>query len=643
MKRFLFYASLCATAFCAAPCRVQSQPADGPQLTVREASGDVAIVVRTLRWMPYEEFAPGDKLWGDARARVLALEYQVVPEASWKGLGGRNFDIQLEAHDDRGNVGRSLGSTQGDRARCAWYNLDPRASKITFEWRLQHPDVPAQSRRERSHAIEWRDVPLPASWAGISEQRDAGWPLHGFEATTPLGTRVVLDSLGRWSSNTPDPGDDRMSLNFSLFPSGKIDGLKSSVRTRTGQIIDSTGRDLMTKGNATGFSSTSPEAGSSGRASGSLILLNMPAPGATTLRVRLDAIDESPALSDPKWRRDLKLEADGKTLQWTPEPDPPAPVAQGKGEQVNVIVDSIKSNGARGNYANRQVRLWLKPAATDAATDAAATPSWQLKKLEVRSGGRSQIVDDLERRSGSSNHDLMWHADGTPARPGESGLEFTIPILAEEANAGGNPATADFVLTATCKRRVVREFMVSGLAFPSRPGAALEPGLAFEHADGSRLIVRRVGLLGRGSVPAKAEKIVVAMEFRPAHQAAPSEKAKFSFSAGEPREENGIYYPSVPNGNLLSATSGQSGDAWPGLISATVTRDADGRATITPGASLAPTDAASAGRKLQFWYTAFFEVSDAAIEALSFKVRVVEAEETGAETITLNNVPLPAP
>ena len=631
---------LMATTLSALVCPLYAQPADGPLALVRDEQGEVAIAITRLKWMSFGEFQEQQKQkpWGDATERVLAVEYEIKPlGGDWKRAGAPINIVKTVAHDDRDIAAlRLYGSSGGGRGRAAWGKFNPTAKNLTLTWDIGLPDAPPASAARSDEAVVLRGVPLPVSWEGISKTKP--FVVQNFAATTQRGTRVVLDSLWLQGAATPDASDDRLVLNFALFPSPTVPDMEVGITTE--KLLDNSGGDLM-KGQRINAQLKAPRAGVVAQP---MTMQTAPTPEAKTLDLQIKIAEDAPSLQQQRWFRHLEYTFAAADLDAAPPLEVAPPLAQTQGERSAATVESIKSIKANGNDYYR-LRIWLKTAAK-AATPPNDATRWQLKSIAARNSAPTPDNPAYDLPLGQPAG-ATTHSDGTPVAAGESGFDISLPIA--DSKAVGK---VDLTLVAAPTRTVTRQFSVENLKFPTEPGAMLAPHQVFEHADGSRLIVHKVGrfdtihqpLLGPFSQrpgPLDWQGLVVVMEFVPADRIEVDKSTRFSFRKENAIDDAGREIGPANNKDGTSAFGSHSGDVWKELPPGATPGQLPAGEKFKFGPLVK--DDGQMERTRQSWSSAFFEVPDQRAQTLSFAVSVEEIWQGAEETIIVKDVALPAP
>jgi len=210
----------------------------------------------------------------------------------------------------------------------------------------------------------------------------------------------------------------------------------------------------------------------------------VPALGAKTMRLTLDATESSERLKDDVYFRHFRLLIPLASLSPGPARAYP-PLMTQQGKDAIGLMDTLNWNEDR-----YRLRLVLRDRADPGIR-------WQVRGLSAKddAGNRltGRVAHDNFVRHGD---DFFWKADGTALGPGETALDTRLgEVGAPDGPWGTAPATPAKTLTLTVDAQAFRvhDHLLDFAKLPvPADGLTLTPGRAVTDAFGGRLVLRKI-------------------------------------------------------------------------------------------------------------------------------------------------------
>ena len=373
--------------------------------------------------------------------------------------------ITPEGWDIRSDGSRRLSGAGGATASAAWISGDPLRATVDPRWPVvgidldfQDPDAPARTAGRRVGPITISNIPIPPEMGRTSK-------IHA-EAVTPLGTRVVVQGV----QTLRGAGEATTTFVYQIVPDADAPDLQFHVSSGS-RAVDDIGTTM-------GRSKREDVGGPMEyqTVERSVTLSGLPAPGAKTISLTLEAVEWSKQIEDGTSHRHFHFLV---PLPPPPRPAPHPPLMTQTGCEVVGEVDALDWQGWRDH-----LRLLLRDRRDPDVR-------WEVRALHARDDAGRAIIGH-----GSSHDDgFFWKADGTAVTPGEAALD--TPLGTYSPYSPGNIATSPpaKTLTLTADVAAVRQRNHS-LNFTRIPipadGQTLTLNQAVTDASGDRLVLRRV-------------------------------------------------------------------------------------------------------------------------------------------------------
>lgn len=449
--------------------------AQAPQPVLSQTIRGVTVRLSNIIWFPAE---PQDGRF--VYSKSLYFDYTLkadrpIPLPPGKGLLDFVTAVTLVAPDgsrmpDSGSGYSKNASGAKISAEANWEDVDPRWPLAAIDIEFADPTAPPRARGISSDPIIIEGIPVPT-------ETDKTVKVHA-ETVTPLGTHVIVEKV----RISPGAVGTKTMFVFRVVPDPAAPDLDFSFSVPSKAATDDTGGQLGTSTMVSTGDELDHEPGRELRSAG---VSGVPAPGAQTMRLTLDATESSERLKDDVYFRHFRLLVPLASLY----PGPPRaypPLMTEQGAEVTGLVDTLNWNEDR-----YRLRLVLRDRADPGIR-------WQVRGLSAKDDAGNLLTGKVTHDDNFLRHgdDFFWKADGTALGLGESALDTRLGgVDAPDAPWGVAPATPAKTLTLTVDAQAFRvhDHLLDFAKLPiPTDGQTLTPGRAVTDAFGGRLVLRKI-------------------------------------------------------------------------------------------------------------------------------------------------------
>ena len=544
---------------------------------LRAVSDGLAVEVSDLRWMPLSEWEAGKRNFAETFG--LGLNYRLQQGDKILAPGDGEFWVE-----DKNGAKQILSGEQqrGDNAvKSYWAGLNPHQS-YSLVLDEKAPDI-ADGRTTETFDFE---APLPA--IGQSRALD-------LKRTTQRGANLNLRAIKRT--------DEGLELTFNWQGPAEIEDFFINLEVKAGGAHDDKGTQLGGKyGSSEGVFQIEKDT-----VKQTIILKGAPAADAKNISFTLAALQTAPSQRQPQWFHRVSIPFNGVLLPVSAPATQSAPLAVVKGKDATATLETVDDRNGTIN-----ARLWFE--------GQTAKGQWRVAAADVKA---EDGAEPFIHRSNQLGDDYFFNRDGAMA-PGKSGVQLSF----------SRPQGATFELAGEAEQieNSTKTFEFANIPFPAKPGEMIAPKLVKTNADGSKLILWKVGrfdtlhqpILGPYSPNAKKpiewEGLVLVWEYRPADKEL---KVKTEFNDVKFRDSKGVKWSGgAPMKNQSAGFGGSDGDVW----RATAAKDASGL---------------TYGETQNTWYSLFKPLPSAGATSLATTMKVEESAIIATLPFRFENVELP--
>lgn len=558
---------------------------------LKVTADNLSIEVSDLRWAPLAQLSDNSiRPFGERYG--LGFDYRLRQGEKTPRL----FDSAIWIEDENG-IRQNSGAGQkqrGELVKSYAADLNPH-KRYRLVWEVpdeKAPDI-ADGRTEETFEFE---APLPP--IGQSRKLD-------LKRATERGATIALREIKR--------EENGLELTFEWQGPAGIEDFYINLNIRSGQAHDDKNTQLGGKyGSSSGLY----------RRTGTVVrqtvkLPGAPAADAQTLDFKLEASQMAPSQKQPQWFHRVTLPFDGAKLPVSIPATVRAPiavapaVAAATGEVSTATLEEVEDQNGTIN-----ARLWFE----------AATPrgQWRIARAQVTAEDGSE---PFIQQSNGIGFDYFFNRNGAMA-VGKSGARLSF----------SRPAGQTFALEGEAQQfeSSTKTFDFADIPFPAKAGEMVAPKTVRENADGSKLILWKVGrfdtlhqpILGPYSFNTKEpldwEGLVLVWEYRPAE---PDKNVKAAFKDINFRDDNDVFFRGgVRNERERESSSGgfgsHDGDVW----RATKTQDASGL---------------TFGETQKTWFSLFKPLPSAGAKSLATTMQIEESAILGSLPFRFEAVKLP--
>lgn len=328
---------------------------------------------------------------------------------------------------------------------------------------------------------------------------------------------------------------------------------------------------------------------------------------AKQLVVGLNVAAKAPSQKQAQWFRRVSILFDGAKLPVAPPDAARAALAQVTDKGLTATLEEVED--LRGTI---NARLWFE----------AATPrgQWRVAKAQVTNSDGSE---SFIRRSDQLGDDYFFNRNGEMAA-GKSGVQLSF----------SRPAGQNFALQGEAQQfeSSTKTFDFASIPLPDKAGEMVTPKMVKENADGSKLILWKVGRFDTLHQPILAPYspnpkkpldwagLVLVWEYRPAQK---SKSIKVKFDDINFRDDTGALFRGGAriNGETVGF-GGSDGDVW--------------RATSAKDSS-----SLTFGDTQKTWYSLFKPLPSAGAKSLATTIKIEESAIFGELPFRFEAVKLP--
>lgn len=449
---------------------VSSQPLETNQ-TIR----GVTIQLTDIQWSPFDP--PNSPL---PFFKMFYLKYHVTdklapPLPNSKSL--LDFVTQVTAVGPNGDLLFSSGSGEERNSSGAatsrssyWSDIDPRWPGVGVDVDFVDPAAPPRAIGHSGAPITIANIPVPAEFDKVT-------PIHA-EATTVLGTKVIVEKV------KVAQAAHQTTFVFRVVPDPAASDLQFRFSTGS-KVTDDTGAKLSPHGGGSAGGGDLLDSKSSFNPEISSVVINdVPSPGATTMTLTLDATESSEALKQDRWFRHFHLLIPLKLLDASFR-RPFLFLGTVRGKQVTGTLETIIPREKR--YL---ARFTLQDLTHSGMT-------WKLSAVRGKDETGSPLTGKPYSGTGP-----YWKTDGSPLGPDENASEVVLGAPGEP-NGPYSVAVPKPVQTLTLEADVsaVRDdYSVLDFAkipIPA-PGQVTVLNRIVKDESGARLVLREIGVYSPG-------------------------------------------------------------------------------------------------------------------------------------------------
>lgn len=540
---------------------------------MRATADGLTVEVSGLRWMPLAQLSDRARSFGERYG--LGFDYRLQQGDKIPKL----FDNELWIEDENGirqimDAGRQ---GQGERVKSYFAGLNPQR-RYNMVWEVPDDKAPdlADGRTEENFEFE---APLPP----VGQSRD-----FDLKRTTERGATIALREIKR--------EENGLELTFEWQGPVGVEDFYINLNIRAGQAHDDKNTEL---GGKTGSSSGLYRR--EGETVRQIIKLpGAPAADAQTLDFKLEASQMAPSQKQPQWFHRVTLPFDGAKVPVSPPDISRAPLAVVS--DVAAVGDKVSTatlEAVEDQNGTINARLWFE----------GATPrgQWRVARAQTTAeDGDEPFI----RRSNQLGFDYFFNRNGEMA-PGKSGVQLSF----------SRPAGQNFALEGEAEQfeSATKTFVFTDIPFPQKAGEMVAPKMVKENADGSKLILWKVGrfdtlhqpILGPYSPnpdkPIDWEGLVLVWEYQPVSE---NSEVKAKFKDKDFRDDKDVSFPGGARNKSEKANSfggfgGHYGDVW----RATKEKDDSGQ---------------TFGETAKTWYSLFKPLPSAGAKSLATTIKIEE-------------------
>ena len=485
-----------------------------------KASADgLTVEVSDLRWAPLAQLDGSNRVFGERYG--LGFDYRLQQGEQFLKTGQSNFWIEDQAGAKLNLSGSQ--QPQGQVVKTYWVGLNPHQS-YRLVWETKLADAPDAADGSARETLNFRAA-LPAVGQTLDPK---------LQQKTAQGARVDLRSIERksdgivltWLWRRPKTISD-LDLNLSIAPKAARDDKET----------DLTGNEELESGMRMGADEIETK----------ITLPVAPNADAKQLIVGLNVSTKAPSQKQAQWFRRVSMPFDGAKLPLAPPDAARAALAQATDKGLTATLESVED--LRGTI---NARLWFE----------AATPrgQWRVAQAKVTNNDGSE---SFIRRSNQLGDDYFFNRNGAMA-PGKSGVQLSF----------SRPEGQTFSLQGEAQQleSSTKTFDFASIPFPNKAGEMVAPKMVKENADGSKLILWKVGRFDTLHQPILAPYspnpkkpldwtgLVLVLEYRPAQK---SKSVTIKFDDINFRDDTGALFRG--GARMKGETvgfGGSDGDVW---------------------------------------------------------------------------------
>ena len=500
---------------------LHAQNAPETAAPLRATADRLSVEISDLRWAPLEQLSDNARSFGERYG--LGFNYRLQQGAQILKSSDSEFWVE-----DAGGVRQSLSGSQraqGESVKGYWAGLNPQRN-YNLVWEVLDAKAPDIADGRTTETFDF-EAPLPA--AGQSRALD-------LKRTTQRGATINLREVKRT--------DEGIELMFEWQPPAKAEDLVVNLRIEAGAALDDKGTKL---GGKQGASLVYPYQREKNVVKQALKLKDAPAIDAKSIMFTLTTLQIAQSQRQPQWFHRVSVPFDGSKLPVSAPATQSAPIAVVQGKDATATLEAVED--LRGTI---RARLWFE----------GATPrgQWRVAAADVKADNGAE---PFIHRSNQLGDDYFFNRNGAMA-PGKSGVQLSF--------SRPQGATVEISGEAEQFENSTKTFEFAGIPFPAKPGEMVAPKLIKTNADGSKLILWKVGrfdtlhqpILGPYSPnpkkPIDWEGLVLVWEYRPADK---DKEVKAKFDDVEFRDDKGGKFPGgvTAKGDGMGFGS-HDGDVW---------------------------------------------------------------------------------
>ncbi len=547
---------------------------------LRADADGLTVEVSALRWMPLAQLSDSARSFGERYG--LGFEYRLRQGDKIARL----FDSEVWIEDANG-VRQSAGvgrQQQGELVKSYIAGLNPRG-RYRFVWEVPDEKAPDLADGQTEETFDF-EAPLPP--AAQSRALD-------LKRTTKRGATITLREIKR--------AENGLELTFEWQGPQEIEDFNVNLKINAGQAHDDKNTELGGKrGSSNGLYQRT---GRTVRQT--LTLPGAPAADAQTLDFELTAGQIALSQKQPQWFHRVSVPFDAAQAPVAPPAELRAPLAvvpdvaaAAAGTAPTATISTATLEEVEDQNGTLNARLWFEE----------ATPrgQWRVAKAQVTAQDGSE---PFIRRSNELGFGYFFNRNGETAA-GKSGVQLSF----------SRPAGTAFELAGEAEQieNSTKTFDFTAIPFPAKPGEMVIPKMVKENADGSKLILWKVGrfdtlhqpILGPYSPnpkkPIDWEGLVLVWEYRPADK---GKAVKIDFDDINFRDDKGATFRGgapmkSDTENFLGGFGGHYGDVW----RTTSEKDASGL---------------TFGETQKTWYSLFKPLPSAGAKSLATTMQIEES------------------